>query len=102
MATIDWGHARGARPSDRGPGNPPGGGGAAPAGAGESNTVAVADVGVDRQIPALVMKPVHSAVAADDRVIVPRQDQVIAGGGLVQVDDGRHGSTNASLQGGNI
>ena len=68
----------------------PGVGDAAHAGAGEGHAVAVAAVGVGRQIHAVGMQPVHPSVAADDRVIVPRPNPVVAGGRPVQINDGSH------------
>ena len=79
----------------------PGVGDATHAGAGEGNAVAVAAISVGRQIHAVGMEPMHPAVAANDRVVVPGPDPVIASGRPVQIDDGSHGSTNASPQGGN-
>ena len=52
---------------------------AANAGAGEGHAVAITAVGVGRQIHAVGMKPVHAAIAADDRVVVPWPDPVVAG-----------------------
>ena len=79
----------------------PGVGDAAHAGAGDGHAVALAAVGVGRQIHAVGMQPVHPAVATNNRVVLPWPDPVVAGGRPVQIDDGSHGSTNASLQGGN-
>jgi len=68
------------------------------AGTGERNAVAVAAVGVSRQIHVVIMQPVHTAITADDRVIVPRADPVVGRCSPVQVERRGHGPRMATIQ----
>jgi len=68
----------------------PGVGLTAHAGAGEGDAVAVAPPGVGGQIRREGMQPMHTAIAADDPVVTPGADPVVAGGRPVQIDRCRH------------
>ena len=68
------------------------------AGTRQGDAVAIAAVGVSRQIHVVIMQPVHTAITADDRVIVPRADPVLGRCRPVQVERWGHGPRMATIQ----
>jgi len=68
----------------------PGVGHTSHAGTGEGDAVAVAAVGVGRKVHVVIVQPVHTAITADDRVIVPRTNPVVGGRRPVQIKRWSH------------